>query len=108
MTTGAAHWELLSRARAVDNQVNLLHHWLTQWLRSMLPLQALLETLKLDMLLGVILQLSSESLTFLELTIQCLSAWGEVVARADEGEEIVYAEVRFKSAMLPLLDLPSG
>ena len=24
MTTGAAHWELLSRARAVDNQVNLL------------------------------------------------------------------------------------
>ena len=35
MTTGAAHWELLSRARAVDNQVNfvlllLLHHCATQ------------------------------------------------------------------------------
>ena len=24
MTTGAAHWELLSRARAVDNQVSFL------------------------------------------------------------------------------------
>ena len=26
MTTGAAHWELLARARAVDNQVILLLH----------------------------------------------------------------------------------
>ena len=52
--------------------------------------------------------MSGQSLTFLELTVQCLSAWGEVVARADEGEEIVYAEVRFKSAMVPPLDLPSG
>ena len=63
MTTGAAHWELLSRARAVDNQVNfvlllLLHH---VRLRSMLPLLVQLETPKLAMLLGVIRLLSSEA-----------------------------------------------
>ena len=38
------------------------------------------------------------SWAFLELTDNAHSAWGEVVARAEEGEEIVYAEVRFKSA----------
>ena len=72
MTTGAAHWELLSRARAVDNQVNfvlllLLHH---VRLRSMLPLLVQLETPKLAMLLGVIRPLSSEAepdISFLEL-----------------------------------------
>ena len=80
-----------------------------------MQLLVLLEILKLAMLLGVIPLLSSEAelFTFLELTVtQCLSAWGEVVARAAEGEEIVYAEVlkkRFLSAaMPPHLKLLSG
>ena len=63
MTTGAAHWELLSRARAVDNQViSRCYSCCTiMRLRSMLPLLVQLETPKLAMLLGVIRLLSSEA-----------------------------------------------
>ena len=71
----------------------------------MLPLPVQLETQRLAMLLGVILLLSSE-LHFLEPHCNalktCPSAWGEVVASAAEGEEIVYAEVRFLDTSLLL------
>ena len=71
----------------------------------MLPLLVQQETRKLAMLLGVILLLSSE-LHFLEPHCNalktCPSAWGEVVASAAEGEEIVYAEVRFLNDTLLL------
>ena len=76
MTTGAAHWELLSRARAVDNQVSFLlsrscsvltlgpkPESLSRTLlsRFMWQLPVLLGTLRLAMLPGATRLLSSET-----------------------------------------------
>jgi len=70
MTTGAAHWELLSRARAVDNQV---------YVATPSPAR--------DTEAGYVAWGHSS----------VVNAWGDVVARAEEGEEIVYAEVDVES-----------
>ena len=74
------------------------------WTRSMLQPLVQPETPKLAMLLGAILLLSSEAYLGISEAKRCwyVSAWGEVVARAAEGEEIVYAEVKFQSAMMAL------
>ena len=70
MTTGAAHWELLSRARAVDNQVSCSVLTLgakpeslsrTLLSRFMWQLPVLLGTLRLAMLPGATRLLSSET-----------------------------------------------
>jgi len=79
MTTGPAHWELLARGRAVDNQV---------YVATPSPAR--------DTEAGYVAWGHST----------VVNAWGEVVAKAGEGEEIVYAEVDVESvasvrAMVP-------
>merc|ERR1719234_1529675 len=68
------HWELLSRARAVDNQV---------YVATPSPAR--------DTEAGYVAWGHSS----------VVNAWGEVVARADEGEEIVYAEDDDQTPLVP-------
>jgi len=66
MTTGPAHWELLARARAVDNQVFVA-----------IPSPAR------DPEAGYIAWGHSS----------VVSPWGEVISKADTGDEIIYADI---------------
>lgn len=66
MTTGPAHWELLFRARAMDNQV---------YMAGISPAR------DLD---GVFKAYGNSIIT---------NPWGEVIARAAEGQEIIYGEI---------------
>jgi len=66
MTTGPAHWELLSRARAVDNQVYVA-----------IPSPA-----------------RDTQATYIAWGhSSVVSPWGEVIAKASEKEDIIYADV---------------
>jgi len=66
MTTGPAHWELIARGRAVDNQVYVA-----------VPSPARDE--------------SAEYIAWGNSSI--VSPWGEVVSKTDEKESIVYADI---------------
>jgi len=66
MTTGPAHWELLLRSRAVDNQVYLV---------GAAPAR----------------DLAARYLSFGHSAV--VDPWGRVVARADEKETIIYAGI---------------
>lgn len=66
LTTGPAHWELLLRARAVDNQV---------YLAGAAPAR-------------------NESASYVSFGHSAVvDPWGDVIARADEKERIIYAEI---------------
>ena len=67
MVTGPAHWELLQRGRAVDNQVYVL---------SCSPAR--------DEQSGGYIAWGHSSV---------VSPWGEVLAKAGAGEEVVTAEI---------------
>jgi len=80
MTTGPAHWELLARARALDNQV---------FVATPSPAR--------DTEAGYVAWGHSS----------VVNAWGEVISKAGEGEEIIYAEIDVESvssvrAMIPI------
>lgn len=80
MTTGPAHWELLSRARALDNQV---------YVATPSPAR--------DTTAGYVAWGHSS----------VVNSWGEVITKAGEGEEIVYADIEIESvesvrAMIPI------
>ncbi|KAA0184626.1 hypothetical protein HAZT_HAZT009038 [Hyalella azteca] len=66
MTTGPAHWELLQRARAVDNQV---------YVASISPAR----------------DVNADYIAYGHSL--CVDPWGCLVAEADEDETIVYAEL---------------
>uniref|UniRef100_A0A2P2I3B4 omega-amidase n=1 Tax=Hirondellea gigas TaxID=1518452 RepID=A0A2P2I3B4_9CRUS len=66
MTTGPAHWELLARSRAVDNQV---------YVASISPARSV----------------DADYIAYGHTL--CVDPWGCLVAEADETEQIVYAEI---------------
>jgi omega-amidase len=66
MTTGPAHWELLVRARAVDNQC---------YAAAVAPARDLM----------------APYVSWGHSTV--VSPWGDIIATADEKEQIVYAEI---------------
>ncbi|XP_032832150.2 omega-amidase NIT2 isoform X1 [Petromyzon marinus] len=66
MTTGPVHWELLQRARAVDNQ----------------------------MFVATVSPARDETASYVAWGHSTVSSpWGDVVAKAGHGEEIVYADI---------------
>lgn len=66
MTTGPAHWELLSRARAVDNQVYV----------------------------GIPSPARDPQATYIAWGhSSVVSPWGEVIAKANEKEDIIFADI---------------
>ncbi len=66
MTTGPAHWEMLHRCRAVDNQVYVIAASPAR--NTAAPYVAYGHSMVVD-------------------------PWGNVVSRAEEGEEIIFAEI---------------
>lgn len=73
MTTGAAHWELLQRARAVDNQV---------FVATCSPARD-----------------SSPDAVYVAWGHSSLyNPWGTLLAAAAEGQEVVYADVNIEEA----------
>ncbi|XP_071806553.1 omega-amidase NIT2-like isoform X1 [Asterias amurensis] len=66
MTTGPAHWELLQRGRAIDNQL---------YVATVSPAR-------------------DESASYIAWGhSSVINPWGEVIAKADSSEKIVYAEI---------------
>lgn len=66
MTTGPAHWELLQKARAVDNQV---------YVATVSPAR----------------DIDADYIAYGHS--MCVDPWGCLVGEADESEQIVYAEI---------------
>lgn len=81
MTTGPAHWEILIRSRAVDNQL---------FIAAASPAR-------------------NEELSYVAYGNSMVAdPWGEVIVRAGKDEEIIYADINFKKLKevrkgLPLL-----
>lgn len=71
MVTGPAHWELLQRARAVDNQV---------YVAACSPAR----------------NESSSYIAWGHSTV--VSPWGEIVATMEHEEGIVFADINFENA----------
>jgi predicted amidohydrolase len=82
MTTGPAHWELLIRCRAVDNQV---------FIAAASPAR-------------------NEELSYVAYGNSMIAGpWGDVIVKAGEDEEIIYAEINLEDlkkvrSELPLLE----
>ncbi len=69
MFSGAAHWDLLTKARALDNQV---------YCATVSPAR-------------------DESADYVAWgNSTCVNPWGDIVAKAGSGEEIVYADIDLK------------
>jgi omega-amidase len=80
MTTGPAHWELLQRARAVDNQLYVI---------SCSPARD---------------ESSGGYVAWGHSTI--VSPWGDIVAKAGPGEEVVNAEIDLKNVEEMIDNIP--
>lgn len=79
MTTGPAHWETLIRARAVDNQL---------YVAAVSPAQ-------------------NEDLSYVAYGNSMVAGpWGEILARASEKEEIIYADVNLSKIKKTREELP--
>lgn len=79
MTTGPAHWETLIRARAIDNQV---------YVAAASPAR-------------------NKDLSYTAYgNSMIVNPWGTVLARADEKEEIIYADINLKEVKKVREELP--
>jgi predicted amidohydrolase len=79
MTTGPAHWELLIRGRAVDNQV---------FIAAVSPAR-------------------NEELSYVAYGNSMITGpWGDVLARADENERIIYADINLDELKKVRRELP--
>ncbi|MGC9516678.1 MAG: carbon-nitrogen hydrolase family protein [Methanomicrobiales archaeon] len=79
MKTGPAHWEVLIRARAVDNQV---------YLAAASPA-------------------TNENLSYVAYgNSMVVNPWGDVIARAGSGEEIIYADIKLSELEKVRNELP--
>lgn len=79
MTTGPAHWELLIRGRAVDNQV---------FIAAASPAR-------------------NEDLSYVVYGHSMVTGpWGDVITRSGENEEIIYADIDFKELKKVRNELP--
>ena len=87
-TTGPAHWELLQRGRAVDNQVLLRirapSDWIQYWI-SFIGMKVYVATASPA-------RISDASYTaWGHSTV--VSPWGDVIATTECDENIVYADI---------------
>lgn len=79
MTTGPAHWELLIRCRAVDNQV---------FIAAASPAR-------------------NDELTYIAYGNSMITnPWGDIMARAGENEEIIYADINLDNLGKTRKELP--
>jgi omega-amidase len=79
MTTGPAHWETLIRARAIDNQV---------YIAAASPAR-------------------NKDLSYIAYgNSMIVNPWGTILARADEKEEIIYADINLKEVKKVREELP--
>lgn len=79
MTTGPAHWELLIRSRAVDNQI---------FIAAASPAR-------------------NENLSYVAYGNSMITGpWGNILARADENESIIYADIDLGEILKVRKELP--
>jgi predicted amidohydrolase len=79
MTTGPAHWELLIRGRAVDNQV----------------------------FVAAASSARNEELSYIAYGHSMITGpWGDILVRADKNEEIIYADINLDDLKKTRRELP--
>lgn len=87
MTTGPAHWELLQKCRAIDNQVSLISllNYLFRNLNFLFQYEVYVATAS---------PARSESSSYVAWGhSSAVSPWGEIIASTKEKESVVYADI---------------